>query len=254
MLCVNLNSYVGKILSFKSSISDKDIDSLSYAKQHYSDCYLMSSLEALSHTKNGRNILKKQIEYDDTNSNNINCYLYNKTGEKEKFSVPTSVALKGYEDVYDNQANPIVRSMDISVAEYEKRHKSKPWYCKLADTFNSYEFEKNSPSHFMKILTGKDPISIAEKDVNIDLTNYKDKVMPLLERMSKEKDYSFVIGTGMKMLDGRTWHVYVIEDVDMEKGTITVKEKRANSPQVLKIDTALNTFKYITGYFNSDLG
>ena len=71
--------------------------------------------------------------------------------------------------------------------------------------------------------------------------------------MDKEKKHSFVIGTGMKMLDGRTWHVYILEDVDLENNTVTVKEKRGNNPRVMTIDTALNTFKYIAGYFDSDL-
>ena len=66
------------LISFKASISDKDIDDFEHAKQHFSDCYLMTTLETLSHTPNGRKILKKQLEYDDNNPNIINCYLYKK--------------------------------------------------------------------------------------------------------------------------------------------------------------------------------
>ena len=77
--------------------------------------------------------------------------------------------------------------------------------------------------------------------------------MNLFERMDKEKKHSFVIGTGVKMLDGRTWHVYILEDVNLKDGTITVKEKRGNKPRVMSIDSALNTFKFIVGYFDSDL-
>ena len=68
--------------SFKASISDSDIDGLGHAKQHFSDCYLMTTLETLSHTPNGRKILKEQIEYDDNNPKLINCYLYKNNGEK----------------------------------------------------------------------------------------------------------------------------------------------------------------------------
>ena len=106
----------------------------------------------------------------------------------------------------------------------------------------------------MKIFTGKEPsVNIAEQDFNMDLTGYRERVMEVLKRMDKEKEHSLLIGTGMKMLDGRTWHVYILEDVDLEKGTVTVKEKRGNKPRTMSIDTALNTFKYIVGYFNSDL-
>ena len=123
----------------------------------------------------------------------------------------------------------------------------------MTDKFKTYPFENNLPSHFMKIFTGINPRIIGETDFNIDLEGYRNEVMDLFRRMDKEKDHSFVIGTGVKMLDGRTWHVYVIEDVDLDNNTITVKEKRNNNPRTMHIDTALKTFKFIVGYFNSDL-
>ncbi len=240
--------------SFRASITDKDIDGFEHAKQHFSDCYLMSSLETLSQTQNGREVLKKQIQYDDKNPKLINCYLYNENGIKEKYTVPTNAVVGKYEKLYRLQPNEIIRSMDISIDQYETKHKSKPLISRIADTFNDYTFEKNMPSHFMKVLTGVEPRVIAETDFNLDLNSYRAEVMELFERMDKEKEHSFVIGTGVKMLDGRHWHVYVIQDVDLEEGTITVKEKRGNKPRKMSIDAALNTFKYIVGYFNSDLG
>lgn len=240
-------------ISFRGPISDKDIDNLEHAKQHFSDCYLMTTLETLSHTHNGRKILKEQIQYDNGNPNLINCYLFKSNGDKEKYSIPSNTAIKGYEKLYDAQENKIIRSVDISVAEYEKKYKAKPWICRLTDTFKTYAFENNLPSHFMKVFTGVEPRVIAEKDFNLDLNGYRAEVMELFKRMDKEKNHSFVIGTGVKMLDGRTWHVYILEDVDLENNTITVKEKRGNKPRVMSIDTALNTFKYIAGYFDSDL-
>ena len=239
--------------SFRKSISDKDIDGFEHAKQHFSDCYLMTTMETLSHTQNGREVLKEQIQYDDNNPDLINCYLYNKNGEKEKYTVPAKMALQGYEKVYNNQPNEIIRAMDISVDQFEKKHKAKPLVCKIADTFNDYSFEKNLPSHFMKTLTGIEPRVIAEKDFNMDLTGYKEQVMQLFERMDKEKEHSFLIGTGFKMLDSRVWHVYILEDVDLKNNTVTVKEKRSNRPRTMSIDAALNTFKYIVGYFDKDL-
>ena len=240
-------------IPFKASISDKDIDNLQHAKQHFSDCYLMSTLETLSKTENGRKVLKEQIQYDNANPNNINCYLYKPNGDKEKYTIPSDRAVKGYEKLYNSQENKIIRSMDISVAEYEKKYQAKPLICRITDNFKTYAFENNLPSHFMKVLTGVEPRVIAEKDFNLDLNGYRAEVMELFERMDKEKNHSFVIGTGVKMLDGRTWHVYILEDVDLKNNTITVKEKRSNTPRIMSIDTALNTFKYIAGYFNSDL-
>jgi len=250
MKCI-LNSYN---VGFRSALSDKEIDSFKNAEQHFSDCYIMSTLESLSHTENGRKVIKKQIEHDDKNPNLINCYLYTPTGTKEKYQIPTNTAIKGYEKLYKTQDNSIIRSVDITVGEYEKRYKAKPWICRFTDDFKTYTFENNLPSHFMTILTGKKPtVNIAETDFNIDLTTRKDEVMELFKRMQDNKDHSLVIGTGLKMLDGRTWHVYVLQDVDLDKNTITVKNKRGNITKTMNINTALNTFKFIVGYFNEDL-
>ena len=170
------------------------------------------------------------------------------------YQIPTDVAVRGYEKLYKAQDNEIIRSIDVSVGEYEKRYKAKPWICRFTDDFKTYTFENSLPSHFMKIFTGIEPtINIAETDFNVDLSTKREEVMELFKRMQKEKEHSLVIGTGLKMLDGRTWHVYVLEDVDLDNSTITVKNKRGNITKTMNIDTALNTFKFIVGYFNKDL-
>ena len=251
---IRLNSYHQfNNISFKASITDNEINDLENAKQHFSDCYIISTLETLSQTENGREVLKTQIQHDDNNPNLINCYLYNKNGEKEKYTIPSKLVEKKYEKLYNHQANEIVRSVNISVNEYENKHHTKPLVCRIADKFKDYSFEYNSPSHFMKIFTGIEPRVIGEKDLNYDLMKYKDEVLELFERLDREKEHSFIISTGMKSLDGHRWHVYVIQDVDMANNTITVKEKRGNTPQTMSIDEALKTFKFVAGYFNSDL-
>ena len=71
--------------------------------------------------------------------------------------------------------------------------------------------------------------------------------------MSNEKDYSFVIMNGLKKFNGRRFHVYVIENVDMNKQEISIKNKRGDITQTISFDEALKTFKSISGYFNKDL-
>ena len=219
-------------IPFRAAITDKDIDGFEATKQHFSDCYLMTTLETLSHTPNGREVLKERIQYDDKNPKLIHCYLNAPNNKIEIYTVPTNAVVKGYEKLYRLQDNEIIRSMDVSVAQYEKKHKAKPWICRFTDNFKDYPFENNLPSHFMKIFTGVEPRVIAEQDFNIDLSGYR---------------------TGVKMLDSKTWHVYILEDVDLQNNTITVKEKRGNKPRTMSIDSALNTFKFIVGYFDSDL-
>ena len=239
--------------SFRASITDKDIDEFTNAKQHFSDCYLMTTLETLGHTENGRKILKEQLQYDDLNPNYINCNLYNPNGQKEKYSIPINTVIDKYKKVYEHQQNPIIRSLDISVAEYENKYNAKPWICRFTDNFKTYSFENNLPSHFMQTLTGIKPHVIAETNINLDLRSHKEEVLNLFERMDKEKNHSFVISTGVKPLDGHSWHVYIIENVDSKNKIITVKEKRGNKSQSMTFDEALKSFKFITGYFNSDL-
>ena len=62
-------------IGFKSAITDKEIASFKTTPQYFSDCYIMTTLETLSHTDNGKKILQKQIEHDDKNPFLINCYL-----------------------------------------------------------------------------------------------------------------------------------------------------------------------------------
>ena len=58
---------------------------------------------------------------------------------------------------------------------------------------------------------------------------------------------------GLKKFNNRRFHVYVIENVDMEKQELTIKNKRGNIVQTISFDEALKTFKSISGYFNKDL-
>lgn len=240
--------------SFKASMSKKELDSFASAEQHFSDCYLISTVESLSQTENGRKILQSQIRYDTHNPQIINCYLYNTSGKREKFSVHSQKAQKGYEEVYRRQPNKFLRSLDISINEYEKKYHTKPWYSRLAAMIRTFNFEFGVPSQFMKTLTGiQPPVNIAETDLNLNLKSYKGKVLELFKRMDKDKNHSLVIGTGFRPLDGKKWHAYVLQDVDLKANKVWVKNKRGNKVRVMTVDEVLSRFKYIVGYFNSDL-
>lgn len=249
MKCV-LNNFS---LPFKARLTEKDLDSVQNAEQYFSDCYLCSSIDALSRSSNGRKILQEQIQYDDENPNLLNCYLYSRTG-KEKYSVPISEVETRYKEVYEHQPNPILRSLDISVSEHESKHKLKPWICRLADKVKTFSFEFNTPSHFLETITGKKPTyNIAETALNINLKPYKAEVMELFEKMDKDKEHCFVIGSGIKKVDNKRFHVYVLQDVDLTNNKVTIKNKRGNIVKTISVEEALSDFKYIVGYFNSDL-
>lgn len=239
---------------FSHPISNKDVESLHPVEQYFSDCYIVSSLEAFSNSSNGRKMLQNRISYTDNNLQTIQCRLFTPEGKIQCYKVPVSQALKGYEKVYKHQDNKIVRAIDISVDEYEKRFKTKPLICRIASAFKDFLFEFNITSNFMKRLTGKEPtVIIAEKAFNINLKPYKKEVMELFKKMDKDKNHSFVIGTGIKKVDGRRWHVYVLEDVNLAENKVIIKNKHGNIRKTVSIEEVLNNYKYIVGYFNHDL-
>ena len=143
--------------------------------------------------------------------------LYSPKGEKENFNINTTPLNEKYQELNKLQKNDTIRGFDLSVVEYENKYKTKPFICKISEIFKKYKFENNLPSNFLKMVTGKEPTTIAEKDFNINLTKHKTEVLDLFAKMSQEKDYSFVIMNGLKKFNNRRFHVYVIENVDMEK-------------------------------------
>lgn len=250
MKCVLNNSNAVPI--FGRSVSYKETENFKNAEQYYSDCYLMATVDSLTNSYNGRRILQQQLEIDNNNEN-INCYLYSPTGEKEKYVIPANTAISGYEDLYKNQNNKYIRALDISVAEYEKRHSIKPFICRLSEIVKTYRFENNVPAHFMEQLTGVKPITVGSTYKDLTLKGHREELMQLFQKMAKEKHYSFVLTSGYKKFNGRRYHAYIIEDVNLEKNTITIKEKRKNTPQEISIDEALSVFCAMSGYFESDL-
>lgn len=242
------------IMPISHPICKKDVESLRSVHQHFSDCYIVSALEAFSNSSNGTKMLQNRISYSDDNLQTLKCCLHSPDGNKQYYYVPVSQAIDGYEKLYKHQDNKIVRALDISVNEYEKQYRTKPFVCRIASFFKDFAFEFNVVSSFMKQLTGKEPtVNIAEKSFNISLKPYKKEVMELFKRMDKEKEHSFVIGTGLKKVDGKRWHVYVLEDVNLEENKVTIKNKRSNVRKVISIEEVLDKYKYIVGYFGSDL-
>lgn len=247
-------SFKNHISPFSQPISTKEVKALRVAKQHFSDCYIVSSLEAFSNSSNGVKMLQKRIYYSDDDLQTLKCCLYSPDGNKQYYYVPVSQTLKGYEKLYKHQNNKIVRALDISVNEYEKQYRTKPLICRIASFFKNFAFEFNIVSNFMKQLTGKEPtVNIAEKSLNINLKPYKKEVMELFKRLDSEKDHSIVIGSGIKKVDDKRWHVYVLEDVNLAENKVTLKNKRGNVRKVIPIEEVLENFKYIVGYFGEDL-
>lgn len=257
-------------------LKNSDVGSLCTALQEYSDCYLISSLEALSKSKEGRKILFQNIRKTDiqiklkdfsediigseTGQIKFDLSIFkiifnNINNKKEAFTVGLK-ELNKYFGIYHKQKNHLVYAMKMAMQKLIEKHPTrKPLISRIANPFKM-KFEYNKPSNFLRMFTGKEPIVVGESDINFNLKKYKDKIFPLLEKMGKtpKENYSFVVGTGIKgYTKTKSWHCLVIEHVNIKDRTVTVKNKRSNAKQSMSFDDFLKKFKYLVGYFNENL-
>lgn len=257
-------------------LKNNDINSLRTALQEYSDCYLISSLEALSKSKEGRKILFQNIKKtnveiklkdfsdDITDSTtgtfkfNLNVFkiIFNNINDKKEAFTIGLKELNKYFNIYSKQKNHLVYAMKMAMQKLIEKHPTKkPLISRIANPFKM-KFEYNKPSNFLRMFTGKEPIVVGESDINLNLKKYKDIVFPILEKMgaTPKENYSFVVGTGIKgYTKTKSWHCLVIEHVNGKDKIVTVKNKRANAKQSMSFDDFLKKFKYIVGYFNENL-
>lgn len=257
-------------------LKDNDIRSLRTALQEYSDCYLISSLEALSKSKEGRKILFQNIrkikiqiklkdycdDITDSTTGKINfdlnvfkIFFNNINNKKEAFTIGLK-ELNKYFGIYHKQKNHLVYAMKMAMQKLIEKHPTKkPLISRIANPFKM-NFEYNKPSNFLRMFTGKEPIVVGESDINLNLKKYKDKIFPILEKMgaTPKENYSFVVGTGVKgYTKTKSWHCLVIEHVNAKDRIVTVKNKRSNAKQSMSFDDFLKKFKYLVGYFNENL-
>ena len=290
-----MSSYIGeiglhklaKIFMFRllsnmilaSSLTEKDFCLISKTKQIFSDCYMLSSLDALTKSNQGRRILSeniKRISFADSKKSDLFNDLFcknihfldfslwggdsfqinfsNINGKKESFFIsPTD---KKYSLISEKQKGKIVGAVEAAMSFLiDKYPNKKPFISRLFSPLKK-NFEYNRASNFLEMFTGKKPYILAETALNINLRPYKKQVYTLFEKMSaaQKEGYSFIAGSGLKkMPDGRKWHCYTVLNVDSENKKITLLNKRTNIPAEYSFDEAISKLKYFVGYFNEDL-
>ncbi len=230
-------------------------------KQQYSDCYLLSSLHALTKNGKGQVILSKNIHKNENNEFRI---IFNNVNKKSEnyYIYPQDIGSIATLDFYsrpintqDSKENIIIKSVESAMSKLVKKHPAKkPIYCRLANC--SHDFEFNSPSNFLYLFTGIKPITLNEKSLNMNLSWHKKTALKLLKKIGKNENNSFIAGTGegkniRNLL--REWHCYVIDSVDNKNKTVNLIDKRTNKNITLNFDTFINKIKFIVGYFNKDL-
>lgn len=220
--------------------------------QHFSDCYLVSTIGALARSKDGQKILSQNIAH---RGNGFRIRFQNVDNHRLEYLVTQEDIQRLIPlDKYYNEAiikypqNPILKAIEVAMDKLLKEHPDKkPFVSKL--TRCQERFEYNKPSNFMELFTGKKPIILNEGGLRMNLTHDKDKAIELLEKIDKADDFSFVAGTGLWEKDEfASVHCLTIEGVNTENRYMQVYESRYRESFEVPFDRAIRIFKFLTGY------
>ena len=238
-------------------INLSEIKSLQRAKQHFHDCYLVTSMNALSNTENGRKILQENILRE---GNNFNIKFKNINGKSEDFFVSEkelndlTLCDRFFNPIELKEPhNPILKAVEVAMNKLLKKYPDKKSFINRLYKTNE-EFEYNNPSRFLEMFTGIKPININENGIRMSLKNKIDEAKEVLEKIGNNETNSFIAGTGHKFIKGLTnWHCYTLENVNNANKTAKIFDNRYQEEITLSFDDFIKKIKYITGYFNEDL-
>lgn len=242
-------------------ITTDEILSLQKSRQIYSDCYLTSSLNALSRTDNGRKILQKHIQKNpETNEYKIHFEnIYSQAqdifvSDKEIKSLEFTDRYFNPIDVQPGTVVDVQKAIEIAMNKIiDKNFFMKNLFSRLANSIQTFEF--NSPSHFMNIFTGKTPVSLNEKTLRLHLNSKKEEAAKLLKQMhDADGEFNFVAGTSMySNYPLKNWHCLTVEDVDLNKNKIRLYDTKEKRSEKYTFREICENIKFLTGYFSKDL-
>lgn len=236
-------------------ITFDEILSLRMAKQNFRDCYLVSSINALTRSENGRKVLAQNIQRDGENF----CIRFNDVnGLPETYLVKQAECdqLVLYDEFMEPVPlkvphNPIIKAIEIAMNKLLKLHPDKkPFVCRIPKCQESFEF--NKVSNFLKMFTGIRPYTLNESGLRMTL--YKDeKIAKRIFTEMKTRDCSFVMGTG--------YHLNPLEDLphcytftNADSGMVELYDCRRQTHFNRTENDIISSIKYICGYFDNMLG
>lgn len=238
-------------------INFEEIKSLQRVKQHFHDCYLVTSLNSLSNSENGRKILQNNILRE---GSNFKIKFKNVNGNQEDFFITE----KEIDDLtlcdrffnpieLKEPHNPIIKAIEVAMNKLLSKFPHKKSFINRLYKTNE-QFEYNNPSRFMEMFTGITPLNINEKSFRMSLRKNSDDAKGLFQQIGNNNNSSFIVGTGHHFIKGMTnWHCYTLEKVDNKANTIQIFDNRYQEPITMSFDEAVKKLKYITGYFNESL-
>lgn len=238
-------------------INFEEIKSLQRVKQHFHDCYLVTSLNSLSNSENGRKILQNNILRE---GSNFKIKFKNVNGNQEDFFITE----KEIDDLtlcdrffnpieLKEPHNPIIKAIEVAMNKLLSKFPDKKSFINRLYKTNE-QFEYNNPSRFMEMFTGITPLNINEKSFRMSLRKNSDDAKGLFQQIGNNNNSSFIVGTGHHFIKGMTnWHCYTLEKVDNKASTIQIFDNRCQETITMSFDEAVKKLKYITGYFNENL-
>ena len=239
-------------------ISVTQILELRNAPQHFHDCYLVSSINALTRCKNGINILRQNIQ---TTNNGYRIRFNNVFGKQEDYFVTeeeckmlTLCDNYANEIPVEQQHNPIIKAIEVAMNKLIRKHPTKkPLISRLVKC--NEKFEYNKPSNFLEMFTGRKPIELNEGTLmRMTLKQDKEKAIELLDKMYSEEDFCFVAGTGINYSGELTnTNCYTITRVNNKYENVDIKDNKLQKSIRQSYDQFIREIKYIVGYFNDQL-
>ena len=155
--------------------------------QKFHDCYLVSSLGALSRSEKGRRILENNISQG---RNNYNIKFNNVNGEQEDYLIPKNTIKKFMHEKIDGYVerllvSPVTTAVELAMNNLIAKHPSKkPFIYRMME--NQQDFEYNKPSRFLKMFTGKKPVTLNEGGIRMSLFGKIEKAFSLLKKIEKD--------------------------------------------------------------------
>lgn len=229
-----------------------EITPLQRPVQHFSDCYLISSIGALARSQDGMKILSKNIAHC---KDGYRIRFQNVHDKRFEYRVSAKeiqelVPLDKYynEAIIKHKQNPILKAIEVAMNKLLEEHPDKkPFVSRLISCKEKFEY--NKPSNFLEMFTGKKPIILNESSLRMDLLMNKDEAVDLFERIDAADDFSFVAGTGINAKEGLAdFHCLIVEGVNTENQYVDFFECRKRETIRLSFDKAMNAFKFLTGY------
>lgn len=240
-------------------INQTEIQGLKHAIQYFQDCYLVSSIGALTNSTNGRKILQENIAHT---NNGYFIKFKNINGKPYDFFVSqkeTDDLI--YTDKYmnpipinpSNPHNPIIKAIEVAMNKLlNKFPLKKPLICRIPNSNEDFEF--NKPSNFLEMFTGKKPIILNEGGIRLSLKSKEKESRNLFDKISEINDNSFVAGTSIgfdKNLSNN--HCYSVKEINKQNNKLAIFDHRCQEVCLLTYEEALKKLKFLVGYFNQDL-